>query len=114
MLKSPDLNKTSYVKINKGDDDVLIVTVWNENTKLAEKIYKKEEYTCTDEGIEIRKGVEVTTEWVLGLGWDKFTLIRDTDGSLVLMYGMRNFGLFGALFPVAADQIQYYKYSQKK
>lgn len=41
MLKSPDLNKTSYVQINKGDNDALIVTVWNENTHLAEKIIRK-------------------------------------------------------------------------
>jgi hypothetical protein len=113
-VKSSDLNKTNYVQINKGDNDALVVIVWNDNTKLAEKIYKKDDYTCTDEGIETREGMEVTTEWILGLAWGKVTLIRATDGSLVVMRGISNLGLFGVLLPIAADQIQYYKYSQKK
>jgi hypothetical protein len=114
VVKSPDLNKSNYVQINKGDNDVLIVTVWNENTRLVEKIYKKDDYMCSDQGIEISKGVEVLTEWILGLAWDKYTLMRAADGSLVVIYGTSGFGLFGALFPVAADEIQYYKYPQKK
>ncbi|KQC10902.1 MAG: hypothetical protein APR62_11045 [Smithella sp. SDB] len=113
-VKSPDLNKSNYVQINKGDNDVLIVTVWNENTRLAEKIYKKDDYTCSDEGIEISKGVEVIPEVILGLGRDKYTLMRAADGALVVMYGSSGFGLFGALIPVAVDEIHYYKYSQKK
>jgi hypothetical protein len=113
-VKSPDLDKTNYVQIDKGDNDVLIVTVWNENTRVAEKIYKKDDYTCSNEGMEISRGVEVLTEWILGLAWDKFTLMKASDGSLVVIYGTSGFGLFGALVPVAADGIQYYKYSQKK
>lgn len=113
-VKSPDLNKSNYVQINKGDNDVLIVTVWNESIRLAEKIYKKDDYTCSDEGMEISKGTEVTTDWVLGLSRDKITLIKAADGSLVVMYEGGLVGLFGALFPIAVDEIHYYKYSQKK
>ena len=113
-LESPDSNKIDYVQIEKGEDDALIVTVWNENSKFAEKIYKKNDYECSDEGMEISKGVEVSTEWVLGLSWEKVTLTKAVDGSLVVMYGGSGFGLFGALVPVAVDGLQYYKYPQKK
>jgi len=113
-LKAPNLNKTNYVQINRGGNHEFIVTVWNEHKKLAEKIYKKKEYMCTDEGIEISKGVEVTTEWVLGLGRDKIMLIKAADGSLVVKYQSGGVGLFGALVPVAVDNIQYQKYSRRK
>ena len=114
VVKSPDLNKSNYVQINKGDNDVLIVTVWNENTRLVEKIYKKDDYKCTDEGIEISAGVEIPIDVVLGLSREKFTLIKAGDGSLVVMHRSNVWGLFGALVPVAVDEIHYYKYSQKK
>ena len=113
-VKSPNLNTTDYIEIKKGDNEALIVTVWNVNTKLSEQIYKKEDYRCSDEGMEISKGAGVTTEWVLGLGWAKVTLIKATDGSLVVKYKDGGFGLFGLLFPVAVSEIRYYKYSQKK
>jgi len=113
-VKLPDLDKTNYVHISKVDNDMLIVTALHDNTILAEKIYKKDDYICSDQGIEISKGAEVSTDWVLGLSWDKVTLIKASDGSLVVMYGSSGFGLFGALIPVAADEIKYYRYSPKK
>ena len=113
-LKSPNVNKTNYVQIKRGGNDEFIVTVWNEHTKLTEKIYKKNDYICSDEGLEISKGTEVLTEWILGLHWDKITLMKASDDSLVVLYKTSGFGLFGAIFPIAADGIQYYKYPQKK
>jgi hypothetical protein len=114
VKKSPNPDKINYVQIGKGNNDELIVTVWNEYTKLSEKIYKKDDYKCTDEGIEISAGVEIPIDVVLGLSREKFTLIKAGDGSLVVMHRSNVWGLFGALVPVAVDEIHYYKYSQKK
>ena len=116
VIKSCNLNnKTVYVQINKGDDDALIVIAWNESTRLAEKIYKKNEYTCTDGGIEISMGMDLTDGGVLGLEWHKLTLKKASDDSLVVMCRGGGFGLYGMLIPIVViDDIQYYKYPQKK
>jgi hypothetical protein len=113
VTKSPDPD-IDYIKITKEDNDVLLVMFWRENKKFIEKIYKKDDYACTNEGLVISKGVKVTNNWVLGLERNKIMLMKATDNSLVVQYEFGGFGLFGALVPVADDEIEYYKYSQKK
>jgi hypothetical protein len=108
------LDKASHLQITRDSDNTITVTAWNERIPIASRTYKKDEYACTDKGIEISMGMDATAQNVVGLMWGKVTLAKAGDNSLVVISESGGAGLGFLIVPLAGTDLQYFRYPAKE
>lgn len=106
------LDKATHVEIINSNND-LKITAWNDDVLIASKTYKKDDYTCSDDGIQINM-VEATAENVVGVYWGKIILRKAVDNSLVIRSEGGFAGLGLLIIPLVGHSIEYYGYPAKK
>ena len=108
----------THVQITQSDDDTMEILFWNNENLVDKKIYlrKRNEYTCTSEGIKISFGTLTTTQMGEGLmpvsvNWAAMYLKKNTSGELVAKFTSSGVGLV-IVMPVSGFSSFYGRFKQ--
>ena len=112
----PDkIYKATHVVIFYPASDIIAVTAWNENIPIGAKTYRKDDFKCTDKGIEISLGYESEYGGLVGaFGFGKATLTKTEDGYLLVISEGSALYIIGPGIPFAGTTLGYSRFPPKE
>jgi len=107
--------KATHVVIYYPASDIITITAWNENIPIGAKTFRKDDFKCTEKGIEVSLGYESDYSGLVGtFVRGKATITKTEDGYLLVITEGSALYIVGPGVPFAGTGLSYSRFPPKK